>query len=373
MRDTPLTRLVQSGQSVWLDSVSRGMLVSGELISLIQEDGVSGVISSPGGYDREIGAGGYDDAIAKLARQGASAARIYETLVTEDARLTADLLHPLFERRDGRDGFVSVDISPHLAHDGAGMLLEARRLWELVDRPNLLVKVTGTGEGVAAVRQLVREGINVQVDLVFAVPRYRAVAGAYLDGLSERAARGLPLARVASFATLPVSAVDLAVEPLLSRIALREGAKGRTAALKGMVGISLARVFRSVCREIHSDGRYLALAGHGARPQLLLFRETSARERGYSDLTCPEALVGPGTVISMQQETLASYRDHGTPGVALDEGARGAVEVLERLHELGVDLNRLADRLEDEGVAKLARPYDSLLRNIELKRRAAVG
>jgi len=375
MRDTPLTRLVQSGQSIWLDGISRPMLVSGELISLIQEDGVSGVTSNPALFERAVAGGGeYDGAITALARQGVSAVGIYEALVTDDVRLVADLLHPLYDRLDGRDGFVSLELSPHLAHDSAGLLMEARRLWERVDRPNLLVKVPGTWEGVAAVRQLVREGVNVDVTLVFGIPRYRAVVEAYLDGLSERAAHGLPLDRVASVASLFLGRIDLMVDPLLARLSQGEGAKGRmAAALKGEVAIACAKAFVGVHREIHSDDRYQALTAHGARPQRLVWVSTGAREHSRGDVTYPEALIGPGTVDAMPLETLATYRDHGMPGNRLDNGLQEAVALLGRLHELGVDLNHLAQQLEDEGVERFARPHDSLIRNIELKRIAAIS
>uniref|UniRef100_C6E249 Transaldolase n=1 Tax=Geobacter sp. (strain M21) TaxID=443144 RepID=C6E249_GEOSM len=374
MRETPLTNLVQCGQSVWLDGVSRPMLLSGELISLVQ-DGVSGVTSNPAHLERSIaGSRDYDGAIALLARQGRDAQGIYETLVTEDVRLAADLLHPLYLRLDRRDGFVSLALSPHLAHDGAAMLVQARRLWELVDRPNLLVEIPGTWQGVAALRQLVREGINVNVTLIFAVSRYLAVAEAYQDGLSERAARGLSLAGVASAATLTVGRIDAMVDPLLSRLAQKEGGEARTAAaLKGEVGVACAKVFRKVNREIHSGGRYLALAAQGARQQRLVFAGAGTGGNA-AGLMSPEALLGPGTVDAMPLEAIAAYRDHGKgPAGRLDEGVQEALTTLERLHELGVDLNQLARRLETEGVERSARPYDSLLRNIELKRVAALG
>jgi len=375
MRDNPLTRLVQCGQSIWLDFLNRGMLVSGELVSLIQEDGISGVTSDPAIFEKAIaGSGDYDDAIAGLARQGMCAVEIYETLVIEDIRMTADLLRPLYDRLEGRDGFVSLAVSPHLARDSAGTLLDARRLWERVDRPNLLIKVPGTWEGVAAVRQLVREGINVNVTLLFGIPRYRAVAEAYLDGLSERAARGLPLVRVASVASLFLSRIDLLVDPLLSRLARGGGGGNRlAAALRGRTAIACAKVARGVYREIHSDDRYLALAARGARPQRLLWASTGTKDPSCSDLKYLEPLIGPDTVNTVPLETLAAYRDHGRPANRLDHGLQEALGVLERLHELGVDLNPLAQQLEDEGVERFARPYDSLVRNIELKRLAAIS
>lgn len=374
MRDTPITRLLQCGQSVWLDSISRRMLVSGELVSLIQEDGVSGVGSATALLERCVAAGSdYDDSIALLARRGLSSPQICETLLVEDVRTAADLLRPVYELTEGSDGFVTLELSPHLAYDASGMLLEARRLWDLVDRPNLFIRIVGSLEGVAALRHLVGEGVNVSVDPVFSAPRYRAVAQAYLDGLSQRAARGLPLERVASVVGFPPGQVDRVLEPLLARLA-RESASERLPAggLKGEVAIALAKVLRGVNREMHLSGRYLALAARGGKPQRLVWVSPSSRDAS-ADLSYPEALIGPDTVHVMPLGLLTAYREHGRPASRLDLGIREALALLAHLRALGVDLNRLAQELEDEGVERLARPYDSLARNIELKRRGALG
>jgi transaldolase len=375
MTKNPLLKLAGFGQSIWLDFLSRAMLVSGELVSLIQEDAVSGVTSNPAIFEKAIaGSADYDDAIAKLARQGTSAAEIYETLVVDDIRMTADLLRPVYDRLDGRDGFVSLEVSPHLANDSAGTLLEARRLWERVNRPNLFIKVPGTWEGLPAIRQLIREGINVNVTLLFGIPRYRAVAEAYLDGLSERAARGLPMERVASVASFFLSRIDVLVDPLLLKLAQGGGRNGEVAAsFKGETAIASARVARKVYREIVSDDRYLALAARGARPQRVLWASTGTKDPSYSDVKYVEALIGPDTVNTMPLETIAAYRDHGRPAPRLEQGEQEALRVLDRLSELGIDLDAVTQQLEDEGVAKFARPFDSLMRAIEQKRVAALG
>lgn len=374
MRDTPITRLLQCGQSVWLDSISRRMLVSGELVSLIQEDGVSGVGGTTALLERCVAAGSdYDDSIALLARRGLSSPQICETLLVEDVRTAADLLRPVYELAQGSDGFVTLELSPHLAHDASGMLLEARRLWDLVDRPNLFIRIMGSLEGVTALRQLVGEGVNVSVDPVFSAPRYRAVAQAYLDGLSQRAARGLPLERVASVVGLPLGQVDRVLEPLLARLARESAGEMVPAeALKGEVAIALAKMLRGVNREMHVSGRYLALAARGGKPQRLVWVSPSSRDVS-ADLSYPEALIGPDTVHIMPLDLLAAYREHGRPASRLDLGIQDALALLEHLRALGVDLDRLAQELEVEGVERLARPYDSLVRNIELKRRGALG
>ena len=374
MRENSLLRLVGLGQSIWLDFLSRAMLVSGELVSLIQQDGVTGVISNPAGFERAIaGSTEYVAAIADLARQGLSALQIYQRLVVDDARITADLLRPLYDRLDGREGFMSLELSPHLAHDSTGTVLEARRLWERVDRPNLLVKVPGPREGLAAIRQLVREGINVNVTLLFGSKRYQAVAEAYLDGLSDRAARGLPLEHVVSVASFFLSRIDLMVDPLLAKLGQKDGRTGQmAAALQGETAIACAKAVRRLNREILSGDRYLALAARGARPQRLLWVGTGTRDNSYSELKYLEALIGSDTLHAVPLETLALYREHGRPAPRLEQGVQEALRVLERLFELGIDLDRVTRQLEDEGVDKLARPFDSIIRAIELKRALAL-
>ena len=375
MKENPLLRLEALGQSIWLDFLSRGMLVSGELVALIQEDGVSGVTSNPAIFEKAIGqSSDYDDAVRSLARRGLSVSEIYEELVVEDIRMTADLLRPVYERRDGGDGFVSLEVSPHLAHDSAGTLIEARHLWERVDRPNLFIKVPGTWEGLSAIRQLIREGINVNVTLLFGLPRYRAVVEAYLDGLAERASRGLPLERVASVASFFLSRIDVLVDPLLEQITQGGGERaGQAAALRGGTAIACAKRAREMYREIMGGDRYAALSAHGARPQRLLWASTGTKNPSYSDVKYLEALIGPDTVNTAPLETIAAFRDHGRPIPGLDQGGAEACRVLEGLAELGIDLDLVTQQLEDEGVDKFCRPFDSLMQALERKRLAALG
>ena len=367
MKENPLLRLEALGQSIWLDFLSRGVLVSGELVSLIQEDGVTGVTSNPAIFEKAIAqSSDYDDAVRNLARKGLSAPDIYQELVVEDIRMTADLLRPVYDRREGGDGFVSLEVSPHLAHDSAGTIIEARSLWERVDRPNLFIKVPGTWEGIPAIRQLIGEGINVNVTLLFGLPRYRAVAEAYLDGLAERAARGLPLDRVASVASFFLSRIDVLVDPLLEKIP-------QSAALQGETAIACAKVAREIYREILAGDRYQALAARGARPQRLLWASTGTKNPAYSDVKYVEPLIGPDTVNTAPLETLSAYRDHGNPALRLEEGLPEAKGVLDRLAGLGISLDAVTQQLEDEGVDKFSRPYDSLMAALERKRLQALG
>ncbi|HJV65508.1 MAG TPA: transaldolase [Geomonas sp.] len=374
MKENPLHKLEGFGQSVWLDFLSRSMLVSGELVSLIQQDGVSGITSNPAIFQKAISGGGdYDKAIVELARQGLSAPEIYETLVVDDIRMTADLLRPVHERLDGRDGFVSLEVSPRLAHDSEATIAEARHLWERVDRPNLFIKVPGTREGLPAIRQLIREGINVNVTLLFGLARYRAVAEAYLDGLAERAARGLPLERVASVASFFLSRIDVLVDPRLDELAEGEGRLAQMAvSLRGEAAIACAKCAYRIYREVLSEERYKALVSRGARSQRVLWASTGTKDPSYSDIKYVEPLIGADTINTMPLETLSAYRKHGRPALRLDKGMQEAQQVLDRLHEMGIDLEAVAQQLEDEGVDKFCRPFDSLLESLEEKRLAAL-
>ncbi|GFO54988.1 transaldolase [Geomonas sp. Red276] len=374
MKGNPLLKLQGFGQSVWLDFLSRGLLVSGELVSLIQQDGVSGVTSNPAIFEKAIAHGSeYDRAITELSREGKSAAEIYETLVVEDIRMTADLLLPLYQRLEGRDGFVSLEVSPLLAHDAEKTIEEARRLWQRVDRPNLFIKVPGTEEGLTAIGELIREGINVNVTLLFGLARYRAVVESYLDGLSARASHSLPLEKVSSVASFFLSRIDVVVDPLLDRLIEEGGRRGEIAlSLRGQTAIACAKLARQIYRETLSDDRYLALAGRGARPQRVLWASTGVKDPAFTDVKYVEPLIGPDTINTMPMETLVAYRDHGDPSPRLDQGGAEAMQVLERLPELGIDIDQVTRQLEDEGVEKFRRPFESLAAVLEEKRQAAL-
>ena len=372
MRDNALVRVAGFGHGIWLDFVSRGMLVSGDLVSLIQENGVSGVGSNLAALAQAIAAGAdYAEDIAQLARRGLSAPQILDTLVVEDIRMSADLLRPVYDRMDGRDGFASIEVSPGLAQECAGTLLEARRLWEMVDRPNVMIGIAGTSQGLAALRQLIREGINVRVNLLFGIPRYRAAAEAYLDGLSERAARGLPMERIASVAGFPLGLIDQAIDPMLARLAEQDGRLTRVvASLKGESGIACAKAARRLYLDLFADDRYLALAARGARPQRLLW--AGSRETSPSQIRYIEALIGADSVTCAPLETLTAYREHGMAEPRLDHGVQEALGVLSRVGELGLDLNAITRELEDEGARQQVRCYDRVLQSIETRREAAL-
>ncbi len=373
MKENPLPKLSSLGQSVWLDFISRQLIVSGELQRLIDEDGLRGMTSNPSIFDKAIsGSQDYDDDIRALAREGKSIQEIYESLTVADVQQAADVFRPLYDRLSGADGFVSLEVNPHLAHDTHGTIAEARRLWGKLNRPNVFIKVPATLEGLPAIRQLISEGVNVNVTLLFGLPRYREVAAAYLAGLEERAAKRLPLG-VASVASFFLSRIDVLLDPQLEKMAQAGGAAAKAAAaLTGEVAIASAKVAYSIYQQIFRGDRYLALVVKGARPQRLLWASTSTKNPAYPDTKYVEPLIGPMTINTMPVETVNAYRDHGKPAVRLTEGEAKAAADLQRLAELGLDLNQVTQQLEDQGVEKFNQPYDSLIRTLEEKRRQAL-
>jgi transaldolase len=373
MYKNPLLKLESFGQSIWLDFISRGMLDSGELLRLINEDGVTGVTSNPSIFEKAIAeSSDYDDTIRSLAREGKSAAEIYEELVVEDIRRTADLFRPLYDRMEGRDGFVSLEVSPHLALDTARTLMEARHLWMRVDRPNLLIKVPGTQEGLTVIRQLISEGVNVNVTLLFGLPRYQAVAEAYIAGLEERAAIGLPLDRICSVASFFLSRIDVLVDHLLD-FKLSEGGRreNNVFLLHGKVAIASARAAYQIYKEIHTSERFRKLAAGGAQPQRVLWASTSTKNPAESDVKYVEALIGSETINTIPLETLIAYRDHGNPEFRLEEDPDGTNRVLQHLAETGIDLDSVTEQLENEGIEKFIKPFDKLMQSLERKKNFA--
>ena len=280
MKENPLLKLHSFGQSIWLDYIQRRLIDSGELQRLIEEDGLCGMTSNPDIFEKAIeGSHDYDDAVRALARQGKNVEEIYDTLTVEDVVRAADLFRPTYDRLLGRDGFVSLEVNPHLARDTHGTVAEARRLWAALDRPNVFIKVPATLEGLQSIRQLISEGINVNVTLLFGLPRYRQVADAYISGLEARAAKGLPIEGVASVASFFLSRIDVLVDPLLEKIIEKRGAEAQIATgLRGQTAIASAKVAYRIYKEVFGSGRFRELAALGARPQRVLWASTGTQE-----------------------------------------------------------------------------------------------
>jgi transaldolase len=366
MRVNPLKELGTLGQSLWLDYIRRDLIASGELRRLIEEDGLRGMTSNPSIFEKAIAdSHDYDDDIRSIAFSGKGAETIYETLSQRDVRSAADEFRPLYDRTDGKDGYVSLEVNPHLAHDTKGTIEEARRLWAALDRPNVLIKVPATANGLPAIQQLISEGINVNVTLLFGLPRHRQVADAYIAGLEARAAQGQPLKHLASVASFFVSRIDALVDPLLERL-VAQGCKESDLARKahGQIAIASARMAYQNYKEIFAGDRFRKLATKGARVQRLLWASTGAKNPDYSDVKYVEALIGPDTVNTVPLETLNAYRDHGEPKSRLEHDVKEAHWLLQQLPELGIDIDNVTRQLEDEGVEKFIKPFDKLMETV---------
>jgi len=374
MTQNPLRELQSFGQSVWLDFLSRSLLKSGQLARLIEEDGVSGVTSNPAIFEKAInGSTDYDVASRELAQQGMDGDMIYRELVEADVTEAADLLHPVYDRTRGRDGFVSLEVSPLFANDTAETVSEAHALWRALLRHNVFIKVPGTTKGIPAIRELIAEGINVNVTLLFSLGRYREVAQAYLEGLQMRLTRGLPIDEVASVASFFLSRIDTLLDPQLEKAAKQGGASGKAAGdLVGEVAIASAKQAYHIYQEVFQGLQFASLREHGARPQRLLWASTSGKNPAYPDVKYVEALIGAETINTMPLETIEAYRDHGAPRLTLEEHVAQAQSVLARLGELGIDLDAATDQLENEGVVKFATPFAALMQTLEAKRLLAI-
>ncbi|HEU5169854.1 MAG TPA: transaldolase [Gemmatimonadales bacterium] len=358
----PLVRLGELGQSPWYDFITRDLVTSGELARLIRDDGLLGMTTNPTIFEKAIAGGEvYDEDVRRLAAAGRTPAEIVEAVAVADVRAACDLFAPVYERTGGRDGLVSIEVPPTLADDTEGTVRGARRLWTAVDRPNAMIKIPGTRAGLPAITRCIADGINVNVTLLFAVPRYEEVFAAYAEGLEARITRGLPVDRVASVASFFVSRVDTAVDPMLDRLG------GPAAELRGTIAIANAAVAWRAFRRMTAQPRWTALGGRGAQVQRPLWASTSTKDPRYADVHYVEALVAPDTVNTLPPETFAAYRDHGRPEVRIHAQLGVADRRLAALARLGVSLAEVTARLEEEGVRKFAASYTSLLTGIETK------
>jgi transaldolase len=348
------------------------MITSGELKRLIEEDGVSGVTSNPAIFEKAITeSGDYDDSIHALLLNGMTSTEIYQSLTIEDIQAVADLLLPMYRRTDGRDGFVSLEVSPALAHNTTRTIAEARQLWFLVNRPNAMIKVPATQGGLAAILQLTGEGINVNITLLFGLPRYRDVVAAYLGGLEMLAAQGKPLQQIASVASFFLSRIDTLIDPLLNKIIKTDQPRSPIAAqLQGQIAIACAKVAYQMYKEMFSSDRFMKLVDQGARTQRLLWASTSTKNPAYSDTKYVEALIGPDTINTVPIETLNAYRAHGHPEQSLDQNVSEAYHHLNKLAAVGIDLNAVTQQLEDEGVEKFIAAADRSMASLEEKQAA---
>ncbi len=374
----PLKALQDHGQAVWLDFLSRGFTANGGLKKLIDEDGLRGETSNPSIFEHAIGhSDEYDEAIARMLKaHDHSPGEIFEQIAVEDIQKATDVFRPVFEATRGADGFVSIEVSPYLAKDTDATIAEAKRLWREVGRKNVMIKVPATPEGLPAIRDLIADGINVNITLLFAQQVYEEVVEAYLSGLEAFAAKGGDIARIASVASFFVSRIDTAVDKMLDEKIARANdpdEKKRLDALKGKIAIANAKLAYQSYQRLFSGKRWEALAAKGAKPQRLLWASTGTKNKAYSDVLYVEELIGPDTVNTMPVATMDAFREHGKLRDSLAENPEAARRLLDDLGRAGISLDAITDKLVKEGVQLFADAADKLLGAVARKRNDILG
>ena len=367
----------REGQSAWQDDISRDMLNQGAIRTAIEETGIRGLTSNPTIFEKAISAGtAYDEEIASLLQRDLDAHEIFETVAVRDIQAATDLFRPLYDASEGDDGFVSIEVSPLGARDAAVTAADARRLWSAVERPNLMVKIPGTAEGVPVIQRMLEAGININITLLFSVPAYERVARAYIDALRTRQEAGLPIDRIASVASFFVSRVDTLVDKLLDeRIAATSDAtqKGWLESLKGKAAIANAKIAYQSFQKLFSGADWESLAAAGASVQRPLWASTSVKNPALRDTMYVDELIGPHTVNTMPRPTIAAFLDHGTVARTVDRDVSAAYKTMEDLAAAGIDIDAVTAQLEDEGIASFAKSYDSLLQGVAAKRSQLAG
>ncbi|PTQ94838.1 transaldolase [Mucilaginibacter yixingensis] len=346
------------GQSIWLDFIDREIMTSGKLKKLIDEDGVRGVTSNPAIFEKAISSSSdYDADIAALAPQANTNEELFFSVAIKDIQTAADLFRGVFDEADGGDGYVSLEVSPFLALDTEGTTKQAEELWGKVGRENVMIKIPGTKPGLEAIRRSIAAGININVTLLFGLPRYEEVTEAYISGLEEALAAGKDIAKIASVASFFLSRIDVLVDPMLDEKGLAD--------LKGEVAIASAKKAYEIYKRVFAGPRWQKLADAGAKPQRLLWASTSSKNPAFKDTKYVEALIGADTVDTVPLETIDAFRDHGIVANTLEQDTDKATQTLEKLKQAGIDIDKITQQLEDEGVDKFNKPFEKLLKAIE--------
>ncbi|MEO7145806.1 MAG: bifunctional transaldolase/phosoglucose isomerase [Bryobacteraceae bacterium] len=358
----PLKQLLDYGQSVWLDYIRRGLITSGDLKKYIDDDGLRGMTSNPAIFEKAInGSNDYAEILKKLEQEGVTdPVKLFERLEIGDIQDAADILRPIYDQTKGADGYVSIEVSPYLGRNTKGTIEEARRLWGLVNRPNIMVKVPGTVEGVPAVHQLTSEGVNINITLLFAVEMYQAVAEAFIAGLEQRAKNGAPVSGIASVASFFVSRIDSALDPIFA-------AKPESQHLVGKIAIANAKLAYQRYKETIGGARWKALEAKGALRQRLLWASTGTKNPKFSDILYVAELIGPDTVNTMPPSTLDAFRDHGRPRRSLDDDVEAAYNSIESMTKLGLSLKDTTDKLVDDGLRLFSEAFDKLLNALDTR------
>ena len=369
----PLLQLKSHGQSVWYDNIDRSQLVSGQFKRLLDEDGVVGVTANPTIFEKSISAGhAYDEQMNQLIKEGKNTNDIYEAMVIHDIRTVADFLRPIYDQTNGQDGFVSLEVSPDLAHDTQGTISEASRFWHIVDRPNLLIKIPATPAGIPAIHQSLTNGLNINITLIFSLNDYREVTEAYISALEARHAAGKDISRIASVASFFVSRVDTLVDKLLEdkvKATNDPPQQQHFKSLEGKAAIANARLVYQEFKRIFESPRFAALQQAGAHVQRPLWASTSTKNPAYRDVLYAEELIGPHTVDTMPLETIQNFRDHGQVRYSIEDNIPEAHALLAALEEIGIHYDQVTQQLQDEGVQKFADSFHQLFAGIASKQK----
>jgi transaldolase len=350
------------GQSIWLDFIDREIMTSGKLQKFIDEDGVRGITSNPAIFEKAISSSNdYDEDISKNDQQQLSNEEVFYSLAIKDIQKAADLFKQVYEEDiPGADGYVSLEVSPHLAQDTLGTIEQAEKLWHAVNRKNVMIKIPGTAECLPAITHCISKGININVTLLFGLKRYEEVANAYITGLEDRIAQNLPVNHIASVASFFLSRIDAKTDPLLKEKGLDT--------LKGKVAIASAKIAYETYKRIFNSDRFKKLMIKGAKPQKVLWASTSSKDPSFKDTKYVEALIGPDTVNTIPLETLDAFRDHGVVENQLEQGLDESHDILRQLQEAGINLGQISQELEEEGIDKFNKPYNQLLETIGRQR-----
>jgi len=363
METNPLKRLTELGQSIWLDYIDRQILIDGTLSDLINQDHLAGLTSNPAIFEKAIAhSDAYSKSIAELHATHADKETLYEKLVLSDISEAADRFRPVYDTSEGRDGYVSIEVSPLLARQTEATIDQARDLWQRLARPNIMIKVPGTVEGLPAIHQLLIDGINVNVTLLFSVGRYVEVLHTYRNALEHRQTEGLPLVKVNSVASFFLSRIDSKVDAALDAIIAAGGERTEQARkVRGQAAVASAAFAYQRFEENMSEQRWQSLLAAGARPQRLLWASTSSKDPAFSDIKYIESLIAKDTVNTVPMDTLNAYRDHGKPELRIRQAMQSAPAIMHSLTELGIDMKQVDAELEAEGIDKFIKPYESLL------------
>ncbi|HLX39605.1 MAG TPA: transaldolase [Ktedonobacteraceae bacterium] len=372
--NNPLQQLQSLGQSVWYDNIDRSQLASGQFKRMLVEDAITGVTANPTIFEKSISSGhAYDEQMNQLIADGKSTNEIYEALIISDIRSVADLLRPIYDRTNGLDGYVSLEVSPELAHDTEGTMKEVRRFYNIVDRPNLMIKIPGTPEGIPAIRQALLEGINVNITLIFSLDTYREVAEAYISALEERNGAGNDISTIGSVASFFVSRVDTLVDQMLedkAKATSDSAEQQKLKSLEGKAAIANARIVYQEFKKIFHSPRFESLKHSGAHVQRPLWASTSTKNPAYRDVLYAEELIGPDTVDTMPLETVEKFSDHGQARMSIEDNVPQAHAELDALEQVGVHYDQVTQQLQDEGVHKFADSFHQLFKGIDDKKKS---